>query len=291
MNATALADTQSVSTGEPLPLDTRFKLGETITDEQLAFLEEHGFLIFEQVASTEEVELILGEMERIQTEWIASERKTVRGIPLFYGKGPGGTKIVQRMPFTSCFSDVVKSFVRDPRFEPIRKMIGENARVGDEEKDGVVFNRYVNVPGSVYPRLGWHTDGLRDLFYFRKPQRMLNVGLHFTECTKDTGGLRLIPGSHNQGFFSFCFKKAYFISHKADPNEIAIETKPGDLTIHDGRLWHRVQESPHTGEKSWRYSMYLPYLTDAYQPKTEKSKMPVYHHITRLGIWLKGRKG
>jgi ectoine hydroxylase-related dioxygenase (phytanoyl-CoA dioxygenase family) len=273
-----------------MPLDTRFQLGDTITPEQLAFLDKHGFLIFEGVASETEVALILEEMERIQREWVAEERKTVNGIPLFCGTGPDGQKIIQRMPFTSCFSAVVKTFVRDPRFEPIRKMIHEDARIGDEEKDGVVFNRYVNVPGSVYPRLGWHTDGLRDLFYFRKPKRMLNVGLHFTRCTEESGGLRLIPGSHKQGFFSFCFKKAYFISHKPDPKEIAVETRPGDLTIHDGRLWHRVQASPHTGEKSWRYSMYLPYLTDAYQPKTEKSKMPLYHHITRFGIWLKGRK-
>ena len=47
------------------------------------------------------------------------------------------------------------------------------------------FNRYLNVPGSVYPRLGWHTDGLRDLFYGRMPQEMLNIGLHLDRCTRD----------------------------------------------------------------------------------------------------------
>ena len=36
----------------------------------------------------------------------------------------------------------------------------------------VVCNRFVNSPGSVYPRLGWHTDGLRDLFYGRLPGPM-----------------------------------------------------------------------------------------------------------------------
>ena len=99
----------------------------------------------------------------------------------------------------------------------------------------------------MHPKLGWHTDGLRDLFYLRMPKQMLNVGLHFDRVTAKDGGLRLLPGTHTQGFFSMCFRKRYFVDHSPDPEEIAIETEPGDLTVHDGRLWHRVQLSPYTG--------------------------------------------
>ena len=115
------------------------------------------------------------------------------------------------------FSSRVHAFVRDPRFAPILGLIGDGARIGDREKDGVVFNRYVNIPGSVYPRLGWHTDGLRDLFYGRMPEEQLNVGLHLDRCTRSNGGLRLIPGSHRQGFWSMCFRKPYFVWHRPDP--------------------------------------------------------------------------
>src|SRR5262249_13934236 len=130
------------------------------------------------------------------------------------------------LAFTSVFSEKVRAFVRDPRFAPILGLIGEGARIGDQEKDGVVFNRYLNVPGSVYPRLGWHTDGLRDLFYGRMPQEQLNIGLHLDRCTRDNGGLRLIPGSHRQGFWSMCFRKPYLVWHPDDPAEIAVETPP-----------------------------------------------------------------
>ena len=41
-------------------------------------------------------------------------------------------------------------------------LIGHNVRIGDEEKDGCVVNTYLNIEGSIYPKLGWHTDGLRD---------------------------------------------------------------------------------------------------------------------------------
>ena len=36
--------------------------------------------------------------------------------------------------------------------------------MGLEEKDGLVINHYVNVDGSKFTRMGWHTDSVRDLF-------------------------------------------------------------------------------------------------------------------------------
>jgi phytanoyl-CoA hydroxylase len=272
-----------------LPLNTRFELGREITDLQRAFLDLHGYLVFSRVAAETEVARILSELERIEKEWLAEDKREVYGIPLFTGKTTDGQKRIQRFPFTSCFSEYIKSFVRDERFAPVRGLVGADTRVGDREKDGVVINRYVNEPGSVYPNLGWHTDGLRDLFYLRMPKQMLNVGLHFDRIKKEDGGLRLIPGTHHQGFWSMCFRKPYFVSHRPDPREVAVETEPGDLTVHDGRLWHRVQASPHSGPRSLRRSMYVPYLTDAYQPKSEESKTPLYHYLGRAARAVKLR--
>lgn len=261
-----------------LPLSTRFTLGPSITDEQRAFLDEHGFLVFSRVARETEVRDVTSELDRIERDWIAAQRRSVNGIPLFWGDR-GGRPFLQRFPFTSTFSETIRTLVHDDRFAPIRTLVGKDVRIGDREKDGVVVNRYINVPGSVHPRLGWHTDGLRDLFYLRMPQPMLNIGLHLDECPRDNGGLRLIPGSHKQGFWSMCFRKPYFVSHGEDPQEIAIETEPGDLTVHDGRLWHRVAVSTRTGADSLRRSMYVPYLTGPYEPKSEESRMPLYHRL------------
>jgi len=270
-----------------LPLTTRFALGPAISDEQREFLDRHGFLHFSRVARPDEVAMIASEMERIEQRWFAEGRTRVYGIPLFFGRDEAGKPFLQRLAFTSVFSEKIRVFVRDPRFRPILDLVGPEARIGDEEKDGVVLNRYLNVPGSVYPELGWHTDGLRDLFYGRMPQRMLNIGLHLDRCTRDNGGLRLIPGSHTQGFWSMCFRKPYFVSYAEDPAEICVETEPGDLTVHDGRLWHRVARSVHVGAPSLRRSMYLPYLTGPYEPKSEASPTPLYH---RLGEWMRARR-
>jgi hypothetical protein len=268
------------------PITTRFELGSTITDEQRSFLDRHGFLVYSRVASADDVAVIAFEIDRIQAEWLAAGRSHVFGIPLFIGRDHEGKPFLQRLAFTSVFSERLRDFVHDARFAPILGLVGEGARVGDREKDGLVINRYLNVPGSVHPRLGWHTDGLRDLFYGRMPQQMLNIGLHLDRCTRENGGLRLIPGSHNQGFLSMCFRKAYFVSHRPDPEEICIETEPGDLTVHDGRLWHRVARSTLSGAASLRRSMYLPYLTGPYEPKSDDSPTPAYH---KVGAWLRAR--
>ena len=284
---TAVSSRPESAAGLP-PLATRFRLGPEITPEQRAFLDTHGFLVFAGVASADEIAAVDDSLRRIERLWLDEKRRFVNGVPIFWGR-IDGKPIVQRFAFSSLFSLTIRRLVRDVRFEPIRQLIGARARVGDDEKDGVVVNRFLNARGSVAPALGWHTDGLRDLFYGRMPQKMLNVGLHLDDCPLENGGLRLIPGSHLQGFASMCLRKPYFVSHAPDADEFAVETQPGDLTVHDGRLWHRVARSQRTGRASLRRSMYVPYLTGPYEPKGEHSRTPAYHHLGRLQRWLRTR--
>ncbi len=272
-----------MSTGLQLPpIGTRFELGQEITAVQQAFFDTHGFLIFNQVASADELQMLEEELTSVQQQWIDAARDEINGIPIFIGQDPDGGPFVQRFAFASTFSDRIRTFVLDPRFDPVRRMVGPDARVGHNEMDGVVVNRYVNTPGSAYPGLGWHTDGLRDITYFRRPQQMFNVGLHFDRIKAEDGGLRLIPGSHTQGLWDTCFRKLYFLDHTPDPEEIVIETEPGDLTVHDGRLWHRVAGSPKTGWPSLRRSMYVPYQTGPAIIRSENARMPIYHRIGRM---------
>ena len=193
----ATATPADAAEARALPLTTRFTLGPRITGVQKAFLDLHGFLVFAEVARRDELEAILADVDRIEAEWLAEKREQVYGIPLYVGQGLDGRPFIQRFAFTSMFSDRIRDFVRDRRFEPVRRLIGDNARVGDNEKDGVVFNRNLNVPGTTYRSLGWHTDGLRDLFYLRGIKPQLNVGLHFDRCTAKTGGLDLVKAVDN----------------------------------------------------------------------------------------------
>ena len=142
----------------------------------------------------------------------------------------------------------------------------------------MVVNWYRNEEGSRYKALGWHTDGLRDLAYGRMPGPMYNIGFYLDDSPKEKGALRLIPGSHRQGNGNG-FAKPYFIDHREDPREVVLEAKAGDLTVHDGRLWHRVGRSDLVGDESVRRTMYVPYLEGPYEPKDENSKTPIYHRL------------
>jgi phytanoyl-CoA hydroxylase len=267
------------------PEATHFHLGDTVTEAQRGFLDEHGFIVFRGVVRPDEIAVLMAELDRVNDRWAAEGKTSHFGIPIVWGRDPSGRPYVQRFCFTSLFSEAWHDFVHDARFAPLRALIGDTVRIGDREKDGVVVNRYLRAPGSVATDLGWHTDGLRDLFYGRLPARMLNVGVHFDRCTAAEGGLRLIPGTHRQGVASMCFRKLYFLSHAPDPAEVVIATEPGDVTVHDGRLWHRVARARVEGTASVRRTMYVPYLTDpVVELKHAGSLTPAYH---RLGVALR----
>lgn len=260
-----------------LPITTRFTLRAETTPVQRAFLDRHGFIVYDRVATRAEVEAILAEVDRVEAELLAAGQRKVYGVPVWFGPDPDGRDYLFRMGFTSVYSPYLGAFVRDARFEPIRRLIGADARIGDREKDGVVFNRYVRSEGSLRPNLAWHTDALRDVFYNRKmPGPMLNVGLHFDRIRPQDGGLRVLPGTHTQGVWSTLFSKIHFVTQTPDPREVPVETWPGDLTVHDGRMWHRVEAAPVTGWASLRRSMYVPYVCDAERLKGEDSPTPAY---------------
>jgi ectoine hydroxylase-related dioxygenase (phytanoyl-CoA dioxygenase family) len=130
--------------------------------------------------------------------------------------------------------------------------------------------------------MGWHTDCLRDVFYGKKIMPMLNVGIHLTDAKPGQGGLRILPGTHKQTIFGVLFKKPYFLDPRPDKNEVGLQTRAGDLTVHDGRLWHRVAQSTVMGEQSRRQVMYVPIISGAYGIKNEKSPTLIYQHFQNM---------
>lgn len=274
-----------------LPLGTRFQLRGDITPVQWAFLQEHGYLVFGGAILPDEVDRILAEMDQVEAHLRENDIEQICGVPVWFGTGPDGKPWLQRTGFASYYSEWLEAFLHDDRFDPIRRLIGDDARIGTREKDGVVFNRYFNHPGSLRPGVPWHTDALRDVFYNREmPGPMLNIGLHFDRIKPEDGGLRILPGTHAQSRAALLTKKLHFVSDDDDPDEVMVETWPGDLTVHDGRAWHRVKPSPFEGLRSIRRSMYIPYVVDSYAPKDESSKTPLYLRVFNRVIQLKKRR-
>jgi len=259
-----------------------YTLSTCITKEQKDFFDKYGVIIFRNFISQENVQLFLKEIQRIEKEWIEKGVDKINGIPLKFGKDEQGNKTIQRLCFTSQHSGILHEFLQDPRFQIILELMKPfEGRIGENEKDGLVVNNYLCTKNSGFTQMGWHTDSPRDLFQGQRIMPMLNVGVHLDNCPFENGGLRVLPGTHKQGTFRLLFRKKYFIDQKPDPKEIGFDINAGDLSVHDGRIWHRVQKSPFYGEKSRRRVMYIPIITGKYMPKDENSKTPFYHLFTR----------
>lgn len=260
----------------------RFDLGNVITAEQKDFFNQNGFIHFKNFITKETVKDIINASVQVEQEWIAQGKIKVNGIPIKYGKDLDGTAIVQRFAFINQHHALFSELTKDPRFKILLELTGPNARLGTEEKDGMVLNHYVNGPESKFTQMGWHTDGLRDIFQGQKLNPMLNVGIHLTTVKPENGGLKVLAGTHKQSLYSMLFRKKYFLDNKADRNEVAIAPEAGDLTIHDGRLWHRVAQSTVSGEESRRRVIYLPIIAGKYDPKNDKSATALYQRFAGL---------
>jgi hypothetical protein len=259
-----------------------FTLGEGFTGEQRDWLETYGFIRFRSFLPRDHAKALAAELEQVDRRLVAEGRTQVFGVPLITGTRPDGSKYIQRMVFASLFGEKLGAFLKDPRFRAILEVAGEGFRIGERERDGLVVNHFRREEGSGYSKLGWHTDSLRDLFYFEKPRKYLNVGFYLDDSPLEKGGVRLLPCTHNQSVASMLTTKLHFMDYEPDPNEFAVEAAAGDLTIHDGRLWHRVAQASVTGDASQRRVMYLPLMNGPLKLKDERSRAPLYLRLRRF---------
>lgn len=259
-----------------------FSLGTALTNEQRAFFDLHGFIHFKNFITPDSVSRIISASREVEKNWIARGVNKVNGVPIKFGADLDGSPIVQRFAFINQHHHELEGLLLDPRLNSLVDLIGQGARLGSDEKDGMVFNHYVNGEHSKFTQMGWHTDGLRDIFHGGKLNPMLNVGIHLDTLNVENGGLRIIPGTHKQTIYQMLFKKKYFLDTEPDVNEIAVVPEAGDLTVHDGRLWHRVAKSSIRGEASRRRVIYIPILAGKYSPKNERTPTALYQRLAGL---------
>ncbi len=259
-----------------------FHLDERLTKEQIEFLDTYGFIRFKAFATKAKVRELIEEIEAVDRQIISEGRTQINGVPLIIGTKKDGTRFVQRMVFSSLFSPKLAEFIRDPRFKSILEIAGPGYRIGERERDGLVVNHFRHEEGSSYKKLGWHTDSLRDIFYFEKPRKYLNVGFYFDDSPVTKGGVRLLPFTHKQPIAGLLTHKMHFLDNEPDEDEYAIEAEAGDLTIHDGRIWHRVAQATLTGDASTRRVMYLPLMDGPLKEKNENSSAPLYLKLRKL---------
>ena len=259
-----------------------FELDERLTPEQLDFLETYGFIRFKRFVPRARAQALYQAVLEVNEAIVASGIDKMKGVPLILGKRADGKPYVQRIPFASLQHPALHELLQDPRFRGIIETAGPGYRIAEDERDGMVVNRFRNEPGAKYKRLGWHTDSLRDVFYLERPRRYLNVGFYFTDSPLEVGGLRVLPCTHHQPISAMVLRKIHFVDDQPDPYEMAVVAEAGDLTIHDGRMWHRTALATVQGDASERCVSYLPLMDGPVKRKHEGSATPFYFHLKSL---------
>jgi len=153
---------------------------------------------------------------------------------------------------------------------------------------GPDFN-YLAGDGNYYVGdTGWHSDGWWDT-----TSMFLKVALYLDPLTRDTGALRVIPGSHiiadqfAEKVQGVCNSGDKFNMHGRDIPAVALETEPGDLAIFNhntkhasyGGSTHRrmftlnLGQHAHTPEQLERLKKYLSAHIPRWSPTTHSEVM------------------
>ena len=184
------------------------------TAQQLKHFHTFGYVVFRQLFKTAEIKRITDEFQTVL--------QTVGG-----GDQHDGSKRTIIVP-TIDHNEYLCTLLDDPRIVGITSAI-----LGPD------FN-YASGDGNYYSGdTGWHADG-------RYPELFaIKMAFYLDPVTRDTGCLRVIPGSHHpdspwqqKGMQPGQAEEAWGIDPFDIPGQMALLTRPGDLAVFCHDLLH-----------------------------------------------------
>jgi ectoine hydroxylase-related dioxygenase (phytanoyl-CoA dioxygenase family) len=257
--------------------DALFQTPYEVTDEQVAFYQDNGYVRLDDVLSLEEVEAVRAALERAMEARAAFNRDLAGG----------GDKILQMLNLWE-HDDVLKAYSTSPRLAGIAKRLTGSSTVHLFHDQALVKK-----PGPSAPS-PWHQD---QPYWPSKEPCMLSCWMALDDVTEDRGAMQFIPGSHKWGEFApieFSGEGAQLpdlVPDEQKPNwkPVVEELKAGSCTWHHGLTAHytRPNTTPHT--RRALVTIYIPEgVTFAAE---EKMEHPLSDTITsRKGEPLRGSK-
>jgi hypothetical protein len=203
-------------------------------------LETAGYLHIRSVFTREEVARYAAEVERCR------ERTTPGDRHSWWSLNASGREVVTRINYLDRFSPALLALAQDPRLTRYARLAGPELRVCDDRLDGpMVFikNSHV-VKGN--GDLGWHVDDGIGGHPVMCP--VIQAGIQLDRANAANGQLKLLAGSHRYA------KHWLNWGEEGELPVVALETEPGDLTIHYGDTMHTTP--PPTADDAGRRALY-----------------------------------
>jgi hypothetical protein len=209
--------------GRPLDLQRSFAADDP-EDEMRAFFDATGYLHVRAVFTPEEVAHYGAEVERCRAHTTPGDGDS------WWSVNASGREVITRINYLDRFSRPLLELARDARLARFAALAGPDLRVCDDRLDGpMVFIKNANlVKGN--GDLLWHVDDGLGGHPVMCP--LVQAGIQLDPANAANGQLKLLAGSHRYA------KHWIAWGAEGDLPVVALETRPGDLTLHYGDTMH-----------------------------------------------------
>jgi len=225
--------------GDALDLRCSFSADDD-PDDVAHFFDAAGYVHLKGIFTTTEVERLGEEVEHVRT-------LTTPGDPWsWWSVNAAGEEVVTRINYLGRHSTLLQEFSFDERLARYARMADPALRVCDDRLDGpMVFIKNSNVVKG-NGDLGWHVDDGIGGHPVMCP--LIQAGIQVDHANAANGQLVVLAGSHRYT------KHWYAWGAEGDLPTIALETEPGDLTLHYGDAMHTTP--PPTADGAGRRALY-----------------------------------
>jgi hypothetical protein len=233
--------------GSPCRLDQSFT-PDAASADMAHYLRTMGYLHVKGVFTPGEIAVLQGEVESCRAQSFPGDPRS------WWSLNTRGEELLTRINHCERFSSVIAALAHDPRLAHYAGLAAPFLRVCDDRLDGpMVFIKHADITEGKGD-LWWHIDDGVGGSPVMNP--LIQAGIQLDNANPGNGQVLFMAGSHR------CNKRPYAWGEEGDLPVVALETEPGDLTIHFGDTMHSTP--PPASETAGRRVLYYKFA----QPKT-----------------------
>jgi len=231
--------------GKPLAL-TRSFLPDDPVEDMRHYLQTMGYLHVRGAFSPDEIDILQSEVARCMEQSVPCDPRS------WWSLNSRGEELVTRINHCERFSPMIGDFSHDSRLARYAGLAAPFLRVCDDRLDGpMVFIKHPDVVEGKGD-LWWHIDDGVGGSPVMNP--LIQVGIQLDKANAANGQVLLMAGSHRY------HKRPYAWGEEQGLPVVALETEPGDLTVHFGDTMHSTPppSSPDAGRRVLYYKFAQP---------------------------------